>query len=166
MVEGFNYFFNLHYPGLLHFALGMLQVQEEAEEVVDDCFIRIWKRHSEYTSPGSLKAVLYLSVRNGCIDILRRRKLQARRLQGLNGMDTEVPPVHQLMIRTETLSEVYRALDSLPPQCRQVFSLFYLEERSMAEIADMLELSINTVRNHKVRALVLLRGKLGKKADD
>ena len=56
---------------------------------------------------------------------------------------------------------IFKSLSILPPKCRKVFTLFYLEGKTYEEIADELRVSINTVRNHKMRALSLLRGELG-----
>lgn len=58
------------------------------------------------------------------------------------------------------MHQVYTALQTLPPKCGQVFRMYYLEEKSLQEIADELDLSLSTVKSQKGRAIELLRKKL------
>lgn len=70
------------------------------------------------------------------------------------------PMLHRT-IEAETLNRVYLALNTLPPKCGQVFRLYYLQEKPLAEIAGELNLSLSTVKSQKRRALLLLKQRLG-----
>jgi len=161
-ITGFNYFFDLHYPAVCHFATSLLKDQVAAEEITDDAFIKLWQRHHLYNTPGAIKAFLYRTVRNAAIDVLRRTKTQASlQKEFQNSADTTAPFILQHIIRAETLAQVYSAFDILPVRCREVFTRLYIEGKTFEETAEDLKLSINNVRNHKMRALTLLRGQLG-----
>ena len=63
-------------------------------------------------------------------------------------------------IETQTHHNLYSAVESLPPRCGQVFRMFYLQRKSLPQIARELQLSVNTVRNQKTQALLHLRRSL------
>lgn len=157
-----DYFFDQHYPALCYFAHTILQDQSAAEDIAGEAFVKLWQRHDRFDAPLVLKTFLYRTVRNAAIDNLRRAKtLETATREAAYVADSEEPSVLQAIVRSETLSQVYTCLNDLPPKYRQVVTLFYLDERSYEEIARELQLSVNAVRNRKMRALHLLRGTLG-----
>ncbi len=159
--RGLNYFFNLHFSALCYFAFSLLKDQPAAEEITDDAFVKLWHRHADFSTPATIKAFLYVTVRNACIDRLRRHKRElAAHKEVAYLSELSEPSIQQQVIRAETLRQVYAALQQLSPQCRQVFQLFYFEDKSYTEIAEAMGLSVSTVRNHKARALALLRQEL------
>lgn len=161
-INGFNYFFDLHYPAICYFATSLVKDQPAAEEITDDAFIKLWHRHHLYNSPEAIKAFLYQAVRNAAIDLIRRKKTQTSlQKEFQNSAEITAPFILQTIIRAETLAQVYGAFDILPPKCREVFTRLYIEGKSYEETAAELRLSVNNVRNHKMRALTLLRGQLG-----
>lgn len=161
-VEGFNHFFEQHYPALLFFTHRLLSNESEAEEVAEDAFVKLWERKQQYTTPGSIKAFLFHAARNSCIDVLRKRKTALSfQQEAAYLLDKEEEPVVHGMIRAELVAIIQHQIGKLPPQCKKVFQLFYLEQKSYEEIAAELKLSINNVRNQKARALQLLRGIVG-----
>jgi len=161
-IRGFNYFFDLHYVAICYFSFSMLKDQPTAEEIADDAFVKLWERRSIYTTPEAIKAFLYRSTRNASLNYLRNSKTQSINYDKLFYLaEKEEPSIQSQIIRAETLNLIYTSLNILPDKCRKVFTLFYLENKTYEEIAEELELSINNVRNHKMRALTLLRGQLG-----
>lgn len=68
--------------------------------------------------------------------------------------------VINLMIRSEVLGEIYRALSTLPPQCQRISKMSFLDGMKNLEIAQELNISVNTVKTQKQRALQLLRLKI------
>lgn len=161
-IQGFNYFFELHYPAICYFATSLLKDENAAQEIADDAFVKLWQRHHLFNTPEAIKAFLSRTVRNSAIDIIRRNKtLESLQKEFQNCAETKAPCILQHIIRAETLAQVYAAFDILPPKCREVFNLIYIEGKSYQETAEELKLSINNVRNHKMRALSLLHGQLG-----
>ena len=161
-VRGFNYFFELHYPALCYFARGIINDEALAEEIADDAFVKLWERRESFGHAAAIKAFLYRTVKNAAIDIMRRSKvLSLHQKEYHYSAEREEKNIEQHIIRAETLSQIYSSLSILPPKCRQVFTLFFVDGKSYEEIAQELKLSINNVRNHKARALSLLRGSMG-----
>ncbi|MCW3108785.1 MAG: polymerase sigma-70 factor [Segetibacter sp.] len=161
-ITGFNYFFDLYYAAICYFAFSLLKDQAVAEEIADDAFIKLWERRYLYNTPEAIKAFLYRTIRNASLNYLRNSKTLAAFSDNFYYLaEKDEPSIEHHIIRAETLQQVYNSLDILPEKCRKVFTLFYLENKSYEEIALELELSVNNVRNHKMRALNLLRGQLG-----
>ena len=67
---------------------------------------------------------------------------------------------YEYSIETNIVATIHQAIDNLPPQCREVFRLLYYEERSPAEVAELLGISASTVYVQKSRAVNMLRMKL------
>jgi RNA polymerase sigma-70 factor (ECF subfamily) len=159
--EGLDYFFRRYHAPLIYFAQGLIHDRETAEDLVEDAFLKLWERREELGMQGSLRAWLYTTVRNACIDLLRRNKLKVVYVKEVQATsDKDDKPVLHRIIEAETIEQVYAALQSLPPKCGQVFRMYYLEEKSLQEIADELDLSLSTVKSQKGRAIELLRKKL------
>ena len=129
--------------------------------ITDDAFLKLWERREMLGQAGSIRAWLYTTVRNGCIDHLRREKRKRAYIsEAKSTNDTEDQPTEHRIIEAETLYQVYKALETLPRKCGQVFKMYYLEEKSLQEIADEMKISLSTVKSQKGRALELLRKKL------
>ncbi len=161
-ISGFNYFFNLCYKPLCYFAYNIVKDEPTAEEIADDAFLKLWDRHHIFESENQIKSFLYKVARNSSINHLRNCKTQATLQNDLNYLSEKSEPcIQSHIIRAETINLIYQSLDILPDKCRKVFNLFYLENKSYEEIVSELHISVNNVRNHKMRALTLLRRKLG-----
>lgn len=161
-ILGFNYFFDQYYAAICYFANNLVKDQPAAEEIADDAFVKLWEQHHLFDTPETIKAFLYRAVRNASLNYLRNCKTQTANQNKLYYLaDKAEASVQHHIIRAETLQQIYTSLNILPKKCREVFTLFYLENKSYEEIAQELQLSINNVRNHKMRALNMLRGHLG-----
>jgi RNA polymerase sigma-70 factor (family 1) len=158
---GLNYLYRAYHRALTHFATQILTDTDTAEDLVEDAFIKLWERRAVLTITGSIRAYLYTTVRNASIDHLRREKLKVGYVKEIQAtVEKEEPPVVHRIIEAETLRQVYASMQTLPPKCGQVFRMFYLEEKSLNEIASELNLSLSTVKSQKGRAVRLLRQKL------
>ncbi len=103
----------------------------------------------------------YPTVRHRCIDQLRKQRVAmeyADSIQQSPEQDQET--ANEQIIRAEVLAHIYNAVELLPDQCRSIFKLNFIEGLKNDEIAEALGLSIQTVKNQKVKALQLLRLKL------
>ncbi|HWI93529.1 MAG TPA: RNA polymerase sigma-70 factor [Flavisolibacter sp.] len=155
--EGLQYFFDNYYSCLQFFAQKIIHDPLLAEEVVADAFIKLWERRAILSTEGSIKSLLYTTVKNGCIDHLRKVKRMRVNELGLQSINTIEPCVLHSIVETETVQQIVDTLEKLPPKCRQVFQLFYLQGKSYDEIARELNLSPHTVRSQKQRATRLLK---------
>ena len=157
--KGFTYFFNALYPALLYYAFRILGDKPTAEDVVEESFIKIWERHSTFTHPKVIKAWLYTTVRNGCLNRLQQQQRainQQDQLAKLSEGEYESFALHEI-IRAEVIRELHENIESLPTACRQIFKMLYIQGKTVREIAEELKLSISTIKNQKARGLGLLR---------
>ncbi len=159
--KAFDFFFRKYYPALCFFAQRYINDTELARDLVQECFIKLWEKHNTIKNPGAIKSFLYTSVRNQCIDHLRRQKTAAARMAGnfeipKQWEDTEINEV----VYVETLRNVHEAIYQLPTRMQEVFKRYYLEHKKLEEIAAELNITARTARNHKDRALIFLRKKL------
>jgi RNA polymerase sigma-70 factor (family 1) len=149
-----------YYP-LCHFADGLLNDLPAAEDIVTEVFVILWKKHADFSTIQNIRAFLYISTRNACINYLKKLQRYSAMRNGLSKFLSEDYSEFALndMIRTEEMQQVYEAIETLPSQCRRIFKMCYMEGLKNPEIAEKVNISVNTVKNHKVKALSLLRNK-------
>lgn len=143
--------FKQYYPRLRNYAFRFLGDGAVADDIVQECFIRLYeKRFSlEEVSPGAL---LYVMVRNSCLNYLRRR------LHTEPGLPVQIPadltPEDHLLYE-DLRNEIKKAMRKLPPRCREVFYMSRFEGLSTREIADRIGSSCQNVEKHIARALAI-----------
>jgi RNA polymerase sigma-70 factor (ECF subfamily) len=139
------------YAGLAYaIAMRILGDPGRAEDAVQEAFLNIWNQAETFDPErGSLRAWLLTSVRNRSIDYLRGRGSHERREVELRPQLVEVgpraDPWREVSLSLER-SAVREAMDSLPPEQRQVVELAYFGGYSQREIADMTRVPIGTVK--------------------
>ncbi len=133
-----------------------------AEEIVQNIFLKIWEDKELLLNIDSIKAYLYRSTTNASINHLNREKnLEKHHLKIADSLSTE--KIDDLDEENEMIILLYKEIELLPEKCREVFKLIYLEGRKTDEIALQLGLSVQTVRNHKTRAVEILKASFLKK---
>ena len=156
---GLDYYFERYYTPLTLFAQGLVYDPCLAEEIAAEAFVKLWHKRESLQEIGSIKAWLYALVRNASIDHLRKVKRLRLHEAALPINDAIEQPILAHMVQNETIHHLYRLLESLPIRCRQVFQMFYLQDKALKEIAEELNISINTVKSQKQRAVQLLKDK-------
>lgn len=155
----FELVFSSYYSPLCYFARRLLSSDLVVEDVTQEVFLRLWERHRNFNSPHSIKAYLYIVTKNECINI--SRKLESRRKQEQNYKDGILSVTDPHSGNATGCSEQLRkAIGTLPPQCRKVIVMSYINGFPNREIAQQLSLSVSTVKNQKVRGISLLRKRL------
>ena len=159
--DAFEKMFRTYFPKLAHFAYQLIRDESAAKDVAQDAFVTYWNNRNDVS--GHEKAIrnfLYTTVRNSCLNILRHNKVvdQYRGTQDPEPVD-EFNVIHA-MVRSEVLTEIYAAIETLPDSCRRISRMGYLEGLKNKEIAHALGVSVNTVKTQKKRGLQLLRLRL------
>jgi len=149
--------FNRYFCKLYHYALKLLPDKRISEEIVMDVMLAIWQKKHLLNSNLSLSAYLYKSVKNRMIDYLRKQTVQTVSLE-----HPQMEPPSSFFTDGRLLHKemecIYKnGLDRLPPQKKRIFTMSREEGNSYQEIADRLQLSKNTVENHMVAAIRLLK---------
>lgn len=153
----FEGIYRAYYPALCFFASKYVG-DDESEDIVENLFLRIWKQKKIMLNNAHLKSFLYQSTKNACFDFI---KIQGRKDKRYASLQVQIDAVDQdylhNFIHTEVIAEIHRAINQLPTQCRKVIHLEFVDGLSNEEVAKELSLSIQTVKNHKVRALKILK---------
>lgn len=154
----FEQLFDRWYEPLCRYAYSILRNMNDAEDVVQKAFCKLWDQHDTLNIRSSVNSYLYRIVHNDSINSIHQQtNRQVHNLNYLSTMDSAVDSVSDHMATTELQQAINHALDTLPTQCRRVFEMSRVEQLSYSEIADQLNISINTVENHVSKALKLLR---------
>lgn len=155
--EIFKNLFNTLYPRLIAYSVNYVKDKIAAEEIVEDCFMKLWEKRNDLGHIDNLKSYLYTMVRNASFNYLETRK----KLISLNQdeHDSEIK-IENDIIEAEVHAILYQALENLPAKCRKVFELSCLMGIKYKDIAKDLDISINTVKSQRTRAIKLLRNQL------
>lgn len=161
--------FRRYYPNLLFYATRLIG-DEEAEDVVQDVFVELWKRKDSMEIGEQIQAFLYRAVYTRSLNVLKHRIIKEKyssAMEEINQKRAEFYQPHEsneIIKRIEDRElrqEIYSAINELPDKCKEVFKLSYLHDMKNKEIADVLGVSLRTVEAHMYKALKLLRSKLG-----
>lgn len=162
--RAYDHIFRLLYKPLCFFAYKILSDQAGAEDLVQDALLKCWQRRSSFESMAKIRAFLYVSVRNACLDALEHQKV-VRKHEQLLASHPAITEQHMLdtIMQAEVVARVFEMVDTLPEQCRKVIKMTFEEGKSAKEIADELGVTPSTVSNQKMRGLILLKKRLSDK---
>jgi RNA polymerase sigma-70 factor (ECF subfamily) len=154
----------MFFPSLCFFAKRLVDNEGEGEDIAADSFVKLLNRHDSFDSLPNIKAFLYITTRNACLNYLRQSQRQHSSKRELNRLQDKTDE-HALshMVHAEVLREVEFEIDQLPTRCKEIFKLIYYERRPADEIAAQLGISINTVWVQRAKAIQLIRTNLLKK---
>ena len=158
----FNEMYDKLYRKLFLFAKSLIGNTEEARDIVSESFIKLWAQKNTFSNMGHLQVYFYTVIKNSCIDYLRKDKLRTK----LENQLIQSGTLHENVIErkyqeAELVQILYERINNLPERMQQVFKLTYLEGYSRTEVAQMLNLSENTIRNTNAAAMKALRLTLG-----
>ena len=157
----FEQVFKTHYKNLHAYAFTILKDEDEAEEMVQQVFFKLWERSEHLSFSGPIAAYLYRAVHNESLNFIKHQKVKAgHQLHVAYSMKNKTEHGQGKVMRKELENKFREALNELPEQCRTVFQLSRFEDMKYKDIADKLNISIKTVENHMGKALKLLRTKL------
>lgn len=159
-ISAYKQLYHDFYKILVLFAMEIVEEEESAKDIVQELIISMWEKELHFDNLNALKSFLYNAVRNSCLNYLRHTKVEENYSQKVL---KNVEPSFDLQKEIEKM-EIYRmvfeAVDKLPDKCKEVFEL-YLKGKKNAEIAEILQLSIETVKTQKKRAIKKLKDQLG-----
>jgi|SRR5947208_4823576 len=161
-MDAFETLYRAYWQRLYAFAFRYVHSKEDAEEVAQDVFFRIWRGRVDWVPAGAVRNYLYLAVRNAARDRLERAAV-ARRWGGRVGRVGPVataPEIQSDLEGAELVATVERALAELPPKRSEVCKLRLIDGLSYAQIADRLGISEKTVETQLARGLKSLRDRI------
>jgi RNA polymerase sigma-19 factor, ECF subfamily len=156
--KAFEKLYNLLFSPVYFFAKKMMDGGVEADDITVDAFYKLWKLESKnFSGVEKIKTFLQVTVRNAALNERRNKDLRKEKAKIVFLAQHMVDETMHADITAELLSLVLREIEKLPPKAKKIFRLFYIEGIKEKQIARDLQISENTVRNHKAKALAFLR---------
>ena len=161
--KAFTWIYNKYFRQLCIYAKEIVEDLKTAEDIVHDLFAILWENREKIDITSSLKTYLFVSTRNFCLKHLYhinvRRKYQDSYLnENSEASESDNPMSKQ--IAKETENEIERALNALPKKYREITVLALVKELSYTEIAEKLNIPVNSIGPLFYRARKMLRKNL------
>jgi RNA polymerase sigma-70 factor (ECF subfamily) len=162
----FELVFKHYYSRLCHYACKFIDEDFVAEDIVQEIFSNLWEKQINLESDAILKAYLFRSVHNRCLNYINYRKITEKHhriiqdkfvLMELEYYDSEQGNAKSLFELEVKIEEV---ISTLPDQCKNVFELSRQKGLKNREIAAMLNISVSVVEKHISKALRIMRESL------
>lgn len=161
--SNFRDLFDQYFKALVGFANTYLSDIALSEDLVQEVFVNLWEKQDEYQNHTAFKVYIYRTVRNKCLNHIRHQKVVDNYIQeSLPQIETEEFFLNQVL--SEEVSRLlYKFISELPAKRQQIvrYSLLGLKNQ---EIADIMGISVNTIKSQKMYAYKELREKLGEHA--
>ena len=133
---------------LLHFATVLTRSAELAEEIVEDTFVKLWSKRTEVRNITNLNVYLYVAVKNRSLNAIARKAKELVHIP-FDHLEIDIgqtsPDPYSLLITSEMMQRMQQAVEMLPPRCKMVFKLVRQDGLSYKEVADILNISVNTI---------------------
>lgn len=154
--------FEDYYEPLCNIAYRYLKDTDATEDVVQEVFTYLWRKRKELSIKSNIKSYLFSSVKNKCIEKIRRGKIESKFISEAlanESYEEEYNPDIELE-KLALAQKLYASIDELPKKCSLIFKMAKLEGLTYNEISEELDLSVKTIESQMRRAFILLREKL------
>lgn len=145
--------FDLHYSSLSYFAESMTGNRPVSEDIALEAFMKFLRNSNNFDSPEAVRAFLFTTVRNACIDHMRSEKRHESAHQEIEHLQQQSTEEDHKAITAMLLQAVYEEVENLPAQCRTVFRKLFYDGKKTAVVAAELGISPQTVLNQKAKAI-------------
>ncbi len=157
---------NAQSPRLLRFTASLLGSLAEAEELVQEAFLRLWQRAEDWRPDGTVSTWLHRVAYRLAVDAIRRRRPSV----GIDGLEEvladEAPSHHDQLVVTQEAAMLRRAIDDLPERQKAALLLCHFQELSQVEAAAIMGIGEHAYESLLARARRKLRETLGGGGDD
>lgn len=156
----FKTLFDDHYRPLCNFAYRITGDIDQAEDIVQDVYVKLWNNKEMLQKDKNVRSFIYTMVRNHALEIVRREGIGARinkEILYLHTEETEDMIDDEEIEKYRLIDKIYVSIRQLPPKCGEVFTLSKVNGLTYTQIAERLDISVKTVENHIGKALKLLR---------
>lgn len=160
--EGLVGIYRLYNKPLLFFARKYVKDYQLAEEIVADVFVKVWERKANFNSLDSVRAFLYIATKNRCLNQLRVKHVHEN-IEGITNYEDllfEDADAFTKIVRTELIKTIFEEVERLPEKQRNIFNKLFLEDKTVEEIGEELNMAPQAVYTNKSRALATLRQSL------
>ena len=158
-ISAYKILYEDYYNALVMYSVNFVGRLNVAEDIVQELFVAIWEKRITFLSFVSFRVYLYNAVRNASIDYLKHQDIEEQYISSVSDAYREIS-VEQDLQEEEIRRLLYREIDGLPEKMREIF-LMYMDGRKNEEIASILQISVETVKTQKKRAVKQIKSKLG-----
>ncbi len=145
-------------------AFRFLKHQDEAEDAVQEVFMRLWNRLDDLDRYDSLEAFATTTTKNYCIDIIRKKKpIVHEDHNSHNDVITNEPSPYEMLENSETGEILNRIIEGLPEMYRQIITLKEIDGLGYDEVASITNMNVNTLRVNLSRARKMIRDEYKKR---
>jgi RNA polymerase sigma-70 factor (family 1) len=155
----FQEIYQSSFDPLFHFTLGLVREPEAAKDIVQQCFLNLWKTPFEAGGLEDARRRLFVFVRNLVFDHQRKEATRQRFLRQMESAEESATEMESIQNK-ETIRVIEQAIEALPEKRKRIFKLSRIEGLSHEEISVRLSISKNTVNNQINSATEFLRERL------
>lgn len=156
----FEKMFKKYYEPLTRFSWRYVKSKAIAEELVQEVFSRIWADHDSWNPNGALRSYLYKAVKHRSLDHLKHKKVERKYNSQWDENSRAYINYEDPKREKQVKEEIGRAIDELPERSKMTFKLHRYDGLTYKEIAEVMDVSVNTVDSQMTRTLKKLREKL------
>ena len=158
----FYHIYERYSKRLYGFVLRYIKQKEDAEEIVQEVFVKIWESRNKIDAYSSFESFLFTIAYNTTISLLRKRTNEKKYLEYLKSLQqsTNSPDLIDEIQFNELNDRVQSLLNELTPRQKEIFKLSREEGLTHDEIARKLDISVNTVKKHMSNTLALLKSQI------
>ncbi len=139
-----QHIFDKYAKNLCLYALNYLETEADAEDIVQDVFIRCWEKRDILLSDEKvIKTYLFNSVRNACLDKIKKKDVMRYHIDIIK---QEIIDEETITFDEKLLLEIREELAQMPDQTQKVITRVFMQDMKYQEVADDLHISINTVK--------------------
>ncbi|MBC8032992.1 MAG: RNA polymerase sigma-70 factor [Chitinophagaceae bacterium] len=152
--------FQLYNKSLFLSAYKIVSDTQEAEDIVSETFIKLWNNRQSFSEGYNIKAWLFRVGVNLSLDRLKKNKrygLAEEEAVYFSQKEEDTGYLETLILESELVDMIFSSMDEMPDAMKTIFRMHYVEGLSSSEIARQLDISVDTVRVQKHRALLLLK---------
>lgn len=163
--DAFASLFNQYRDSVTQFITRFVKIPQLAEDLSQEVFLKIWQQREKLAGLQSFRAFLFIVARNHTLNCLQTagRNQTAIGAVTRHALETRSPsPADDQVLTREYLEFLRRVIDDLPPRSREVFRLCREQQLSYDEVAAQLGISRNSVKNHMVYSMKILKAAVEK----
>lgn len=153
--SSFNLLFFKHYASLCSFVTTIVADSTNAEDIVQDLFIKLWSDRKKIVVYKDTKHYLFRAAKNSALNFLRTEKNRKKAINRLE--DADFPQETEDLAQEDFLQKLEQCIEQLPERSKEVLLLSRFEKLKHKEIAERLDISIKTIKNQLWKSLKYLK---------
>ena len=157
--------FKQTFPRMLVYCRFFIHDQEQANDLAQDCFVKLWEKRSSIKTSQSVESLLFVMLRNRCLNYLRDQKLHSKGINLHLLEENELQHLFQLdfigkeeaKLEEQLILAIRESVDKLPEKRKNVFIKAKIEGKKNKDVADELGISVKAVEKHLHQAKEQIR---------